>query len=100
MPQVFIGCVSFLLRAQITGMAGASSHDSVFDLMLLNRDRIRITGMAGASSHDRGKPCHYYRRSEAVPAWNVSAPPMTPLDLHPILGNGRCLPTRAWGRGW
>ncbi len=33
------------------------------------RSQCGIVGMTGANRHDRGKPCHYYTRSEALPAW-------------------------------
>ncbi len=30
---------------------------------------------AWGGGHDRGKPCHYYRRSEAIPVWDRSGVP-------------------------
>jgi hypothetical protein len=40
----------------------------------------------GVAGHDRGKPCHYYRLSEAIPVWDRSGAPRGSLAknaLHP-----------------
>jgi len=38
----------------------------------------------GKGEHGRGKPCHYYTRSEAVPAWYSSG---TPCGCHASLAD-------------